>query len=277
MLLPILLSKTKLLPFYITGVGEKEDQRPIKRENGFNDYQIMYCYGGSGTYICGDIKYNISKGMAFIFRPGVPHEYYSNGSENWKTGWVSFQGNALSDLFDYFAFGDTEVLKFPPDSDILALGITTWGEFWNDRFDREIVSSQRLYSMLSRMADIKDSNFERPTELSNSDTYLKIKPVLSLMNERYSEDISLADMADVINISPNHLCRLFNQVFNTTPLKYFTHIRLNKAKYMLGLDENIKIKTVAEAVGFNNSSYFCSVFKKAEGITPEEFKRLNNF
>ena len=38
-----------------------------------------------------------------------------------------------------------------------------------------------------------------------------------------------------------------------------------------------KVKEIADAVGFKSPSYFCSVFKKAEGMTPDDFRRINTF
>ena len=46
MILPILLTKTKMLPFYVIGIGLKENQQDIVRPDGFPAYQILYCTEG---------------------------------------------------------------------------------------------------------------------------------------------------------------------------------------------------------------------------------------
>ncbi|MEG2381606.1 MAG: helix-turn-helix domain-containing protein, partial [Oscillospiraceae bacterium] len=60
-------------------------------------------------------------------------------------------------------------------------------------------------------------------------------------------------------------------------LKYFTHFRLSMAKYYLSSQKELQIKEVSELVGFHNCGYFCTVFKKSEGITPDEFRKINAF
>lgn len=58
-----------------------------------------------------------------------------------------------------------------------------------------------------------------------------------------------------------------------TPLDYLVRYRLLKAKEMLVQQEDITAHEIAKAVGFNSASYFGSVFKKYEGISPIELRK----
>ena len=53
-------------------------------------------------------------------------------------------------------------------------------------------------------------------------------------------------------------------------VKYLTGLRIQKAKEFLL--EGYKVVEVSEMVGYNNYRYFCDIFKKHEGVTPNEFK-----
>lgn len=275
MLFPILLAKTKLLPFYITAMGEKDFQRPIKRQDGLNDYQFLYSIEGRGKFIYGGESYDIGEGGAFLFKPNVSHEYYADG-DTWKTCWITFNGDSADSLFEYLDFGDAEVFNINKFDDLYVHLRSIRKHFSSDELDREVKMSLVLYRILVRLSEIKN---EQPNEreLSKNEKYQKLAPLMEMLSEKYYEDISLGDMADVLGISRNHLCRLFNNVYHTTPLKYLTQLRLNKAKYMLCSPDKMKIKDIAYAVGFNDTSYFCSVFKKMEGSTPEEYRKINNF
>lgn len=275
MLLPILLSKTKLLPLYVVGMGFKEEQGEISRPCGFPGYQILYCTGGSGIFKADGHEYKIEEGDAFFFRPDIPHEYYPV-SKPWKTNWIVYMGNAAENIADYLGLGGATVFSVHDLQDFDVQMHSLSDMFWCDDPDKEIKTSCLVYRLLIKVGEYCNSE-PQTGGMTQNEKYEKIGPVIELMKTQYKEDLSLDSMAAVINVTTNHLCRLFNQVYGITPLKYLTHLRLNMAKYYLCSPDNLKVKEVAAAVGFHDPSYFCAVFKKAEGMTPDEFRKINTF
>ena len=274
MILPILLNKTKLLPVYVVGLGGDKNQRHIKRPCGFSSYQILYCIGGSGVLKIENKEYKISKGDAFFFKPDIPHEYYPIG-DNWQVRWIVFMGSAVEDILLYLGIGNSEVFTIPAlkEFDVQVSNISDM--FWCDDPNKEIKTSMLMYKLLIKIGEYKNS-VTKTSGLSMKERYEKLIPVIEMLKERYADDLSLTDMASAIGVTTNHLCRLFQQVYNTTPLKYLTHYRLNIAKQLLSSDD-MKIKDIAAISGFKDASYFCLVFKKSEGITPEEYRKINIF
>ena len=57
--------------------------------------------------------------------------------------------------------------------------------------------------------------------------------------------------------------------------QYITEVRVKKAKEMLS-DPAIKIRAVANAVGYDDPAYFMRVFKKLTGVTPTEYQLSKN-
>ncbi len=275
MILPILLNRTKLLPIYVVGMGGHEHQERIIRRCGFQGYQLLYCTGGSGILKIENTEHEIKRGDAFFFRPDIPHEYYPVEAP-WLTKWIVFMGNAVEDIIDYMGFGKSEVFSLHSleDFDIQVSAMSDM--FWCDDPDKEIKTSMLMYKLLIKMGECRNSA-PQPSGMTQNEKYEKLSPVIEMLKTRYQEDLGLDDMAETIGVTTNHLCRLFHQVYDTTPLKYLTHLRLNMAKYYLCSPKNLKVKEVAAAVGFKDPSYFCAVFKKAEGMTPDDFRRVNAF
>ena len=275
MILPILLSKTKLLPIYVVGIGLKEEQDDIIRNDGFPAYQILYCSEGSGIFSAGGHEYKIEKGDAFFFRPNVPHEYHPL-TRPWKTKWIAYDGSSADKIADYLGLGDTAVFSLHDVQDFDVLTNSLSDMFWCDDPDKEIKTSCMMYKIMIKVGECFN-NAPQVGGMTQNEKYEKVSPVIELMKTKYSEDLSLDYMAESIGVTSNHLCRLFNQVYDTTPLKYLTHLRLNMAKYYLCSHKNIKVKEIASKVGFHDASYFCAVFKKSEGMTPDEFRKINAF
>jgi YesN/AraC family two-component response regulator len=59
------------------------------------------------------------------------------------------------------------------------------------------------------------------------------------------------------------------------PFEYLTGIRIQKAKEMLTGSGSFKLTEIARSSGYNDTSYFCAVFKEHEGVTPIEFRKLH--
>ncbi len=275
MVLPILLDKTKLLPIYIVGMGNTWDQREIIRKDGFHTYQIFYCTEGSGIFRAEGKEYKIGVGDAFFFRPNIPHEYRPVKSP-WKATWITYEGSSAEQIADYLGLGNTAAFSLRNTKEFDMQTSSLYDMFESDFPDKDIKISCMLYKMLIKIGECHN-DLPQSGGMTQNEKYRKLMPVVEMMRERYSEDLSLELMAGKISVTSNHLCRLFNQVYGTTPLKYLTQIRLNIAKEKLCSYDDMKIKDIAEETGFNEASYFCSVFKKSENMTPEEYRRINRF
>ena len=99
-------------------------------------------------------------------------------------------------------------------------------------------------------------------------------PVLEAVRyirHHFTEDVSLADVARHIDMSPSWLTKRFNQECSMSIPQYLMQVRMERAQKML-LETNMLVFEIANAVGFDNPRYFVSVFKKAMGITPTEYR-----
>lgn len=109
---------------------------------------------------------------------------------------------------------------------------------------------------------------ERPdVEASN----LIVSKTLEYIERNYSGKITLKDMADELFITPNYLCRLFKRHTGKNLMEYVTEYRMLKAQKFLK-DIHYKISEISEMVGYNDTKYFSSTFKKIYGMTPLDYR-----
>ncbi|MCJ7841306.1 AraC family transcriptional regulator [Lederbergia sp. NSJ-179] len=102
---------------------------------------------------------------------------------------------------------------------------------------------------------------------------LVVENVVHIMQENYMNDISLDYCADEVNLHPSILSRVFKEISGWNFIDFLTNIRLMKAKELL-IETDTKINQIAENIGYR-PSYFNRLFKKNEGITPSEFRKVN--
>lgn len=89
-------------------------------------------------------------------------------------------------------------------------------------------------------------------------------------NHYCESDFNLLKAANLCHYSPYHFGRLFKQVYGLSFNQYLCNFRVEKSKKLL-LQNNLSIENVAGQVGFGSASCFCTVFKKAMGISPKQY------
>lgn len=98
-----------------------------------------------------------------------------------------------------------------------------------------------------------------------------IERVRLLIEERYSENLTVADIAAGVYLSPTYVRLLYKQETGETLFEYLTKVRIDKAKNMLRDPQN-KFYEVCYAVGYTDPSHFSKLFKKMTGSTPSAYR-----
>ena len=85
-------------------------------------------------------------------------------------------------------------------------------------------------------------------------------------------DCCMASAAAVVGMSPAYVGRLYKRYMTKSIAESIQEMRLNSAKRMLTQNRRMTVKQVANANGYDDVSYFCKVFKRYLGITPNEYR-----
>ncbi len=98
-----------------------------------------------------------------------------------------------------------------------------------------------------------------------------IKRAINFIDHNYDQNISLEDVAKVINLSKQYVCSIFKKETGQNLSTYINQIRIEKAKQLL-LNPANSNKDIYALVGYSNQQYFSRVFKKMTGMTTTEYK-----
>lgn len=98
--------------------------------------------------------------------------------------------------------------------------------------------------------------------------------VTNYINEHFTEDLTLEQMASLAGFSKYHFTRLFRQYAGTSFYKYLNQKRISHAKNLL-LDPNLSVTDVAMQSGFTSISAFLRMFRLVTNCTPTEFRKMH--
>lgn len=101
----------------------------------------------------------------------------------------------------------------------------------------------------------------------------RVQKVKEYINENYSKNLTLSDLADLVGMSPVSFSRFFRQRTGRTLTDYIVDIRLGYAARML-VDTTKNISEICYECGFNNLSNFNRTFKTKRNYTPRDFRAM---
>ena len=129
---------------------------------------------------------------------------------------------------------------------------------------------------LDRECDFKGNTKENKPErkrenVKNFDEQTTIKYLREYVENNYTFDISMQEVAEDMGYSDAYFSKLFKQYFNQNFTAYLTEYRIKKAKELL-TDTNNSIKDISRMVGYEDSNYFAKIFKRIVGEIPSKFR-----
>ena len=257
------------LPLFVLGAGARDREWHFIREDGYPGYQIIYCTRGAGVLKIADGEFPVKAGDAMYLPPNVPHEYYPV-EDIWETHWIAFSGRDAQYTLEHIKLDKAKVVHISDLSGVEAIFKKILYLLKTNYYYAGHECSMHLYQFLIEL--------HRVTNMQNgghdSTKLNQLKPVINYIDTNFYKELTLVELADLIDLSPQYLCRLFKECLNLRPFEYLARKRIQQAKIFL-LEDKLNINEIATKVGYNDCSYFCAVFKKHEMLSPAEFRSLH--
>ncbi len=225
-------------------------------------YELDLAVEEGGTYFIDDHPYPIKKGVLFISRAGQ----YRRTKLPFKCLYVHLTAaNAeISRLLD--ALPNQLTLANP---DEYARAFSKLMESYNSTHNNRTVFIQRdLFHLLCLLSDSYDVFRQNSAPLNKV-----IQESLAYIDENFSRDITLSEIADAVHLSKIYFHNLFKKETGETPHTYIVKKRIEKAKKLLSASDS-SFTEIAEACGFHSHSYLNCIFKKETGKTLSEYQKL---
>ena len=259
------------LPFYLAGVGCQHEQEHIDRPNGYSHFQWIQCQKGRGRLITINGTNDVDESFGMLLYPEEPHEYYAVDNK-WIVDWVLFDGCHVAEFLRNLGMTSSGIYYVSQPEILLSKIKNTMHAASSGNAMRGLDCSILVYEIL---ISIKKYAFLSGSQ-SAIQQFSRLKPVFDYIDANFGNPILLHELAQIIRVTPQYLCVLFRTLLNCRVMEYINNYRIQKSKELLLASDDTKIKEISTIVGFENFSYYCSVFKEREGVSPTEFRRIHN-
>jgi AraC-like DNA-binding protein len=132
---------------------------------------------------------------------------------------------------------------------------------------KELLSTEEAVASLQRALS-GEQTLLQPTSIL-------VKHALAYLHQNFVNPLTRQEIAEAVGVSKNYLSEIFRQELGFSPWDCLTRLRLQKAKELLHTTED-SITSVAAQTGFDDSAYFSRVFRKHNGMSPQEYRQRVN-
>ncbi len=248
--------------------------------------ELVIVLSGHAVHHVGEESFYVKKGDVFVVNENTGH-WYDEVKELRICNIMFRMRDLLTRRYDI-----THTAGFH------ALFIIEPQQVQSENFESRLVLSDREFLSLKNNLDFMLKEYEgdnegRETMLISSFLYVvtalsrlyEKKPytekgnimvlaeTLSYIEKNFAEKITIEQMAEFSGYSKRHFNRLFKDTYKTTPLDYVLSLRIENACYLLKKKEK-SISDIASDSGFDNTNYFCRIFKQRTGVTPSQYRQI---
>lgn len=165
---------------------------------------------------------------------------------------------------------DLLIPRFLTD-DITSIIWETHEWFQSRRFGYELFIKSNLLRIMALCMAKAQLNCRR----KNDNKMDVVKKALDYIHNNYQDNMTLQDLAEHAHVSREHLCRVFREVSESSPIVYLNRYRITQSAHLLRSTRK-SISEISSDCGFNNSSYFNKLFLRFMKCTPKEYRRSHH-
>ena len=245
------------------------------------EIEICFIHQGYGHRIVGDSVHRFENGDLVLLGKNIPHCWVTDKSFNESDELIK----AFVIQFNQGIFSKS-VAAFNKINEILDLaqkGIS-FNINNNDKLlkallaidtNNDIDKYAKLLSLLNLMIIDHSKNLLSSSNYSiekSNKTEARITKVCTYIQERYKQNITLHELAEIASMNAASFSRFFKKHIGKSPIKYINDVRINIACTYL-VNTKSKVYEIAYDVGFHSVSHFNKLFLKHIGLTPKDYRK----
>jgi AraC-like DNA-binding protein len=225
----------------------------------------QYTLSGKGRINLNDTCYDLFPGSLMIVSVPGSHIYYlPEDSAHWEFVFLAMVGREavrITKMIEQHLGNIIDAIRIPKTLTVLYEFLEN---ILSEKINNPFINSK--YSYLLCMTLMEEIGTTHQAEGTKS-----FEKLILFLKKNIQRDISVKEMAEVMQLSSFHFTRLFRKEMGLSPRKYLEDLRLRIAMDIL-FEDKVTIKEIAARCGIYDVNYFCHLFKKYYGLSPKKYK-----
>ena len=269
--IPAISGERMDLPFYVQEVGITKGQREyyVYREN-LDSVIIGYTTEGEMEFEFNGCHSFAPEGSLMWIDCRRPHMYKTKtATESVTSIFVHCWGSGVRELTEYF-------LNLCPSGQVDCKGDHAPYHYLNrilQLYNRATRTALTDYQALSYLSSLLLEILDLAKAQNSAVEPEYIQSIRTYFDKFFYQKITLRELSEKYFVSEAYLQKQFKKYVGSSPSNYLKQLRIEKSKQLLRTT-NRSIAEIAEMVGFQDTSYYISVFKSIEAITPLAYKKM---
>ena len=234
----------------------------VATEHYHSSFELYYMKEGKCNYFIEDRSYDVVSGDIILIPAGTIHRT-NYGSKPHSRHLINFAEDFISPEI----LSATLNLGYQYSNKSLSSHIDAIFGMIEEEYvknDSLTIHALKAYTEQLLLLMIRNGNEKKRETEGNA----IVEKTVKYIQENYMNDVKLSAVARIMNISTEHLSRIFKKETAFGFNEYLTVYRLQRAEYILVNEPGRAIGEIAFACGFNDSNYFSYKFKRRYGISP---------
>ena len=267
---PSTFAKTSLIHLQEIGMLTAKKPHISKREN-LASYLFFVVEQGSGVLEYIDQTYHLEKGVCVFIDCRKSYAQYTSEDDLWQLCWIHFYGPNMSNIYDKYIERGGSPFFHPHNIDsFVGLIHELYAIANSTEYVKDMIINEKLSKLLTYI--MKESwHPERSRRCSPKKQDLQA--VKDYLDENYKSKINLDDLAERFYVNKYYLTRIFKEQYGCSISNYLQQKRVTRAKHLLRFTDQ-SIEVICTECGIDDANYFSRVFKKVEGVSPGEYRKM---
>tara|TARA_B110000858_G_scaffold164833_1_gene191126 strand:+ start:1011 stop:2147 length:1137 start_codon:yes stop_codon:yes gene_type:complete len=240
---------------------------------GFGNTQVdswllVFTISGKGHLKAGLRDYELTPDNIALVAPGTLTDFSGSEHSSWNFYWVVFQCADNWRPYLQWPQSGPGVCQLEGASESFAPVERNLSQLYNNYVESGPLKMELDHNLLEQLLLRCAACLPRE---SNRKMDPRVHVARAYIDEHYTADIVLADVAAASNISSSRLSGLFKKETGSSVMAYRNELRLVKAAQLL-LHSNLRIADIGDRVGYSEQAFFSRFFRKHLGMSPRQYR-----
>ncbi len=236
--------------------------------SGLVSYLCFLVLEGEGSLTYDGRQYSLKLGDC-VFTDCRKTYSHSTSDCLWSLSWCHFYAPFMPAIYEKYKERGGLPVFHPEKPDAFQ---KIFVQLYELAASSDYIRDMRINESLSALLTLLKQESQKPDHVAVSKKRMELAAVKAYMDEHYTQKLTLDDLEAQFFINKYYLLKIFKETYGMTISSYLISKRITRAKQLLRFTQ-MTIDEVGCAVGMDGAGYFSRMFKKAEGISPKEYRK----